>query len=235
LQGQLDQAEASLRYYATGEKASLLSEAERQIEGARIQAQEQRRVVERLRDLMEKSLVAKQEYELALAAQRVFEVNVAIAETRLASLQTGAKPEQLALLRSQIAAIEREIETLEKKAANFVLTSPIAGVRLPQVGSDTLLTIASQDTFIVAMLVKYDDRLMLKKGLGIEVTGPAGETMAATIDQIYQVGGHLDGEQLFYVSAKMPPASWLFPGLYARCRIRCQHLSKGQFLKRLLH
>jgi hypothetical protein len=234
LEGQLAQARALKLVYATGEKESLVQEARQQIQQAHVQAEEQQRVAQRLQLLHEKELVSSQEYELGLAMQRIYEADIAMAQARLNSLQSGAKVEQLKLVQAQIDAISAELEGMRLKAAAYVLRSPIKGVCLHHFAADTLLSIAEEDSFIIAMPVKLKDRALVRTGQKMEIKAPTGgSVISAEIVYVNPLLERLGAEQTFWVIARTANAPSLLPGLFVTCEIECDPLSKLRFMQRL--
>ncbi len=235
LRGQLAQARSSLRVSASGEKPALIAEAQELVRQTQIQVEEQERVVNRLKELLDKNLVSSQEYERAYANLGVLKVSTAIAEARLSALRTGAKSEQMAYMQSQITALEKEMDAISHKAAGYVLRSPIRGVRLQASSMDTLLTVVAQDSFFVAMLAPWHDRTALRKGLTVELKSADGVNVAfARIARIDQTSQYLNNEPLFWITAAVQSASWLESGALVNCTIRCQPMTKRQMIQRFL-
>jgi multidrug efflux pump subunit AcrA (membrane-fusion protein) len=234
LQGQLSQARALRLVYASSEKEPLLQEARQQIQRAHVQVEEQRRVVNRLKQLHEKELVSGQEYELALAMQRIYESDMAMAQARLNSLQSGAKAEQLDLVQAQIDAISQELQAMQLKAAAYVLRSPITGSCLHHVNADTLFSVAEADSFVITMMVKMKDRALVRVGQKVDIKLPAGDpAVFAEIVFVNPMLERLGTEQAFWVIARTPNVANVLPGLLVTCEIQCDPLTKLRFLQRI--
>ena len=233
--GQLASAVAALQVALSGEKAPLVEEARQQVEQALLEAEEQKKIADRLAHLHARNLVSIQEYELALAKQRVYASNIGMARARLASVETGVKPEEVHWIRAQIANLEEENRVLEKKAAGYVLLAPISGIRMQHYASDTLVTIAEGDSFIITMPVKATERALISLAGTVRIR--SSDRMASAYGRVVSINPMLqllNGEQVFWVVAKIEHSSGLVPGLFARCEISCPPLSKLQFLRRFL-
>ncbi len=138
LQGELDLAQATLEVSRTGEKQSLLTEAEKtymlNLERARVQ----QRILEREATLFSDNLVSNQDYEITRGMTRIYELEAQVAEARLRSLKTGAKPEEINLVRVQIESIQRNLEILRKRINWSYLKAPIQGTLTTEMANDTL-------------------------------------------------------------------------------------------------
>ncbi|HOC25235.1 MAG TPA: hypothetical protein PKJ13_07985 [bacterium] len=235
LQGDLTAARGSLLALSTGEKLPMIEEAQHQIEHAVVMAQEQKRVAERLAELHARQLVPFQEYELALATQQAFEANIAVARSRLASIQTGAKKEEIAAMEAQIAALEKELAALQQKAEGYLLRSPLSGTRIQHFASDTLLAVAETGSCILTMPVRARDRSLLIGGE--EVTIRASESRISGKGSVVFINPMLEllnGEQVFWVVARLEQPTGLISGLFVPCELKCKSLSKWQYLQRFM-
>jgi len=113
LRGELATEMASLRLYGTGEKESVIREAQLQLAYAKEQTELQRKEVARLQTLFRKKMVPESDMEVAEATLRLYEIQVDLAEAQLHTVQTGAKEEQIDWVRSRIRSLQNEIEAVE--------------------------------------------------------------------------------------------------------------------------
>ena len=235
LQGDLTTARSSLLALSTGEKLPMIEEARHQVDHAVVMAQEQKRVAERLAELHARQLISYQEYELALATQRALETNINIARSRLASLQSGAKKEEIAAMEAQIATLEKELAALQQKAEGYLLRSPLSGTRIQHFASDTLLAVAETGSYILTLPVRARDRTLLSGGE--EVTIRASEGLISGSGPVVFINPMLEllnGEQIFWAVARLEQPTGLVPGLFIPCEIKCKSLSKWQYLQRFM-
>jgi len=235
LEGALAAARNSLLVLSTGEKIAMIEEARHQVEHAVVLAQEQKRVAERLAELQARQLVSYQEYELALATQRAYEANIAMARSRLAVLQTGAKKEEIALMQARIASLEEELAALQQKSEGYLLRSPIAGTRIQHFASDTLMAVAETASYILTMPVRARERALISGGEEVTISASDGHLSGSgPIVFINPMLELLNGEQIFWVVARLENATGLIPGMFIPCKIRCESLSKLQYLQRFM-
>jgi len=235
LQGSLVAARSPLLALSTGEKLPLIEEARHQIEQAAVMAQEKKRIAERLAELLAKHLVSYQDYELALTTQQAFEANLAIARSRLASLQSGAKKEEIAAMEAQILRLEKELAALQKKAEGYVVRSPITGTRIQHFASDTLLAIAETGSYVLTLPVRARDRSLLSGGEVVTIRAADGRISGSgPVVFINPMLELLNGEQVFWVVARLEHPTGLVSGLFVPTEIACKSVSKLAFLQRFM-
>ncbi len=150
LSGELEVAECTLAIVRSGEKAPIAREAERSLALARERSEIQASLFKRQDSLYKRNLIAVESYELARSAARLSDVEVAVAEARLLTVTTGSKPEQISMIESRIAGLEKELRALTDHMGSFTIVSPFAGVLFSSAGTDTLCTV--EDTARVVLL-----------------------------------------------------------------------------------
>src|SRR5690606_14701101 len=109
LSGQLDAMLSMLQFYSTGEKEAIIQEAQAQVNRARELVKQQQVTVDRLRILRSNNHASEQELHLAETQLGVYKSELEIALAELSVVQTGAKPEQLNLTRTEADALRAEI------------------------------------------------------------------------------------------------------------------------------
>lgn len=232
LRGYLDMARASLQFYLTGDKEAVIAEARRAAELNREQANLQRKLLVRQTELFGRELVSKEALEIAQTTTRISELEAELAVARLQSAETGAKPEQIELVRSEINRYEKEIKVLEDRLGQFIICSPINGKIYKSFSSDTLL-MAGSESLLVIVPVSWSEREFILNGGRVQLNlsnAPQGSILR--IDDNVTV---LNGEQVFTVIAELeedetePPAY-----LYSTCEIEGSRLTVTQYLGRLI-
>jgi HlyD family secretion protein len=137
-----DQALAQLRLLAAGARAEDVRQAAAQAESARadVQAAESELQaasadLQRFEALLAKNAGSRKQRDDAATARDVAAARVAAARERtraategLARLKAGARAEEIAGARARVAAVDAQIEALEKNARDAVLTSPVGGI-----------------------------------------------------------------------------------------------------------
>ncbi|MFQ5638146.1 MAG: hypothetical protein ACE5IR_09160 [bacterium] len=233
LRGEMAAQAASLKLYLTGEKASIVNEAEKRLAFEKKQAEEEKKKHQRLKQLYERDLISKQEFELTQSDVQLVDLNVAIAEAELQTVQSGAKEERIEMIHSRINALQQEIQTLQKRAQDFTLTSPISGVAKRTFSSDTLMVIADTTEYVVIMPILWRDRdyVSLKKSvrLNSSVAHIQDAILLKLDNNVYNLSGRQVVLAIALVNGKMSAA---LPGLFIRCSISCGSVGVMEYLSR---
>jgi hypothetical protein len=235
VKGSLAAARAQLMVLSTGEKWPLVEEAQHRVEQAMLAAEEQGRVAERLSALYDRQLVSFQEYELALATQRVYEANINMAKSQLASMQSGAKKEASDLVLSQITSLEQEIVILQKKASGYVLRSPLSGIRIQYFSPDTFLAVAETSSYTLTMPIRAREHSILQGGESVCIQSANGAIRG--IGHLFFINPMLEllnGEQIFWAVARIDESEGLFPGMFLPSEIKCKAISKFTYLHKFM-
>ncbi len=233
LQSQLAVEQATLNLYLAGEKSATVVEAQRQLRRAQVRVDEQEKIVARLQTLKEKGITSDQELEIEEGTLRVLQSEVGIARARLQTVQTGAKPEQLDLVRARIAGLESEIEAVSQRAENFTLVSPIDGALYMRTQSDTLLVVADTSRFIVFMPVGWDERPFMEAGQEVKIENPGlPGAYTGRLIRMENYVHNMGGKQGFMAMAEVRPDAYLLPGIMVKCTIVSDPVSPLEQVKR---
>jgi len=237
LRGKLIVTEAFLKQNLSGEKESLIKEAEENLIYLWKKAEVDKKIYLRQEKLFEKNLISEEEYEVYKNTIELNEIEVAIAETQLRSISSGEKSEQINYIKAQITAIKNEITMLEKKADNFIFTSPINGiVKDLQIG-DTLLVIADTSEYVLTVQVPLDKYNYITCVPGAIVTIPLqNKIAAATLGIINNSVQYLSSNPVVIGTAIVSESSNEFmPGLLVKCDIECGEIKIAEHIKRIFN
>ncbi len=236
LKGDLQRAEASLAATLAGEKQPIVEGARQEVERAKRQASELNAVLARQKLLLERGLVAQQEYDLAERRASTASIEVSIAEARLGAVASGAKREQADVVRSQIRSLRNQIDVLERQEESQRFVSPLSGV-VSQFGtSDTLLVVSDTSAYVVVMPVPLHERSRLAQHQSVKIyASDVPNIPPAEIIAVDKTIHQLNGQQVVLATAQMSgvPAE-LLNGLLARCSIQCIARSPFDYAKRKL-
>jgi len=234
LNGELQSQKALLRVASTGEKESMVLEAERVSEHARKTFDEHKEIVDRLKKLYESGFVPYQDYEIALSTQNLFMINIGIAEAQLQSVQTGLKQEEIEMISSQITSLEKEIDTLLNRLDNYTLTSPLSGVVFETIPGDTLVDIGdtSPYTVIIPLKLKSRNYVSLQQKVKYTIEG-IHTSFYGEILKLGNVVHILNGEQVLLATASLNAQNKdILNGTMTRCSIVCEPLTPREYLVR---
>jgi len=241
LRGELATAQATLAAESSGDKLSVIEEANLRLDHARIAVAEQQRVLNRLKHLVSQNLVSLEEYEAAESAAQLLKVEVSIAESQLTAARTGEKPEQINLIRQQIEALENEIGIVEKRMAAFTITSPIDGKIGRASFMDTLLVLYDTSSFVAFVPIKFSECEYVAEHQSVEISVDGSPSdLTGQLTSVDKEVHLLNGEQTVLAAAIIGESSEnIFPGMVAKCKIICEPVTMvgyaGRLLKSLLN
>ncbi|MDH7515458.1 MAG: hypothetical protein QHI48_06275 [Bacteroidota bacterium] len=170
MEGSLDAASAALDVQRTGEKASLVEEARGNLARARAEYEGLERTRARARLMFERGLIAQQELDEADRSADAARAALTAAEAHFRAVSTGAKEEQIQYSKSQIAALQRRREALERKRSFFSLRAPFPGRIYKTVFSDTIVRLGDPSRFVAVMSVPLEKAGAVAVGDSVSTT-----------------------------------------------------------------
>ncbi|MEL6614736.1 MAG: hypothetical protein AAFQ43_03310, partial [Bacteroidota bacterium] len=250
VRGEIEQAEAELRRSGAGEKAEVVQTARQEVrraeaeaarmdaeiaeaEASRAQAEatatRQRQLVSDglasdavLEDAESALRVAEAGVETARARARAAQARVATTQARVRAAQAGERPEDGAVVRARIDALEREARSLLRREEMGTLVSPISG-RVGRVFSpDTLLLVSDTSAFHVLLPVRWSDRDRVRAGRTVRLQTASGEPEARVVD-VREAAAPQAGQAYLVATAEVVSgADHLTPGLLVRAAIEAE-------------
>ncbi|MEJ2543478.1 MAG: hypothetical protein P8Y99_05375 [Calditrichaceae bacterium] len=171
----LANAESFLKVSKTGEKEAIIKMAQERVNQAKIQLENQEKIVERKKKLFENNLISEEEYEINKNTAIIYERELLEAKANLANLKTGAKPEEIALYENEVISTKLEIQRINELLSKFTLQSPMDGYLYRVFSTDTLLIIG--DTLSVAVIpVRSEDINKITIGQAFTINMNLNET-----------------------------------------------------------
>jgi hypothetical protein len=235
LKGDLETAKSSLITYTTGEKQSIIKEERERLEYMKKQAEEQKKVFNRVETLFQKNLISQEEYEISKGTADLNNINIAIAQAHLQTIETGEKKEQVDLIKSQIQSLQKQLDVLQKRFKNYTLISQVTGVANRSLGVDTLLVVSDTTEFVIVIPVRWEDRNYLSLNQKILLKFPDTSVITdAVLVKIDHSIHALNGGQVFLITAKLNQKPLdVLPGLMIQCSIQCEPVRPIQYLTRM--
>lgn len=221
LKGELNTARALLNIQTSSEKESVIEEEKSKLVFAEKELEEQTKIYERKKQLFDRDLISRQEYEADEARYELAKININIAKERLRSVQSGAKTEEIDYASTQISTIENEISVLQKRYESNNIVSPISGTVARSFSSDTLLIINDVSKSVVLIPIKWQASGKIKTEQQVVVSSPnVNESLKGKVFSIGNSVKTLNGIQYIMVTARFDDAiSELKPGLLVDCTI----------------
>ncbi len=203
LTNQIREEKATLKSLTAGEKASVIEEAKKMVNLKQIKFSEQQVIVERMRKLRESNLVSRQEFELAINLLDIYEAELGIATANLQTVQSGAKPENIKIVKHRIEGLQQELALLEGKKHKQSITAPFSGRVVQNVSSDTLLTLYS-DEKIVLIPVELSEVSKIQPGQVVEINSPElSITSKGRIFSLQPSAQSVSGKQIIFACCRI--------------------------------
>lgn len=220
LRTELNSEEAMLNVLSSMEKKEIIETEKENVVYAGRQLIEQQRLYERKKKLFEGNLISREEYEIAEGAVALFKINLDIAKQRLAVVESGAKPEEINMVRAKINDLRNEISILQKKMSDHIILSPVPGVVCRSFSADTLLTVQDIEELIILIPVQVKEIKELKLNQGVRVTfAGSNDKYRGTIINWERSVRTVNQKQYVVAAAAVENSSMLFPGVSAECSI----------------
>lgn len=238
LETELNNAIAENAVDATGEKPSVMAEAQTAWNQSVEKYKNAQRLFKRTERLYQDSLISRQEYEVASNNVQIMKIDAELAEARYKKLGTGDKASQLEFNQTRIQSLRSQINLLRKKMESFEIKAPISGLIQQKKGQltipENLITVLDTSELLVIAPVMYKESLYLQKGnlvncfLYHNSTNVTGEIVH--IDNVIQVVG---GRQAVYVTSKLQKNSGLIPGVFTQTSVHSADITLWEHAKRI--
>lgn len=191
-QARVAMAQAKLRDLEAGSRPQEIRKAEADLAAAEAEAVRTAKALERARALLEDNAIARQQYDDAVAADRVARERVAAAREALGLARAGSRPEQIQAGRAEVSTARAALEEGRAHAADLVLTAPVAGIVLGRfaepgeaLGPNTpVLTVGETGRPYVRVYIPQSLVSSLALGTEVQVVTQDGRTIRGRVAAI---------------------------------------------------
>lgn len=229
---QMEVAAANLKSQNSPAKEALISEASLKVASAQKKIEEEKIIFDRIKQLFDKGYSSQQEYDTEKSKLELLEIERRVNEASLQNLKTGVKPEEAALLASQIKAAKEKIGFLHDKQIKYTLTAPFSGKLIPSFHADTLLNLSNWSEAVLHMPITLTDIANVKEGDNLTVYFP--EKGISYTGKVLNVGKEvkmMNNKQTVFVSLLIPNAEEnLLPGMVLKCSMGGQTVSLAKYV-----
>ncbi len=236
LEGNIKTLKASLEFERSGNKATEIEAARQRLAYAQTRLEEQQKILERSKSLLESTVIPQQEYDLELRRERLDSIRVSIAEANLGSALSGSQSRKLDIFRSQIADEEQKLALARDVLDHMTIVSPISGQLYFPLSEDTLLTIEQVDTLVVLLPVQGETHSAVEWTSNVTLIGSDFEMHIALEDML--IDDHIlkvGGEQLILVRIRIDNSDKLLvPGQLLEARVEFNSKSVFQMLLEMI-
>jgi hypothetical protein len=239
LMGDLAITHATIDLHLTGEKDAVIEEARNRLAYAEQQLAGYSVLLERQKELHRRKLISDEELDIALQQNRLYEIDILIAESQLQSALTGAKDEQIRYLNTRITTLEDEIRSLEKTIGEYLFLAPIDGIVYHTFSQDTLALIGDPSSFVAVIPVPlhYRPYVLPDQKVKLRIPGNNISTRHATVRSIGNTVRVMNGRQYFMINALVENEGGndeYLPGIFTSVTIATDPVTVREYLMRYL-
>ncbi len=226
-EGELEVALANLNSQNSAQKEALVNEAESKLKYTEEKIGEQKILFDRTKQLFEKNLVSKQEYELQEWNLNLLEIEKKIYTSQLENLRTGVKPEEKRLLETQINAAKEKLEFLRERESQLVISLPINGAVTSTFSPDTLLNIVNYKQVVLHTPIRITDLQEFRIGQQISVSFPGlKKVLSGNVLSINKEVKLVNAQQAVFISVLFDnSANQLLPGMVVENSIKLKNIT----------
>ncbi|MBC8374683.1 MAG: hypothetical protein H8E26_01490 [FCB group bacterium] len=236
LEGNINTLKASLEFERSGSKETEIEAARLQLTYARARLEEQQKILERSKSLLEGKIIPQQEYDIEVRRERLDAIRVSIAEADLGSALSGAQTRKLDVFRAQIADEEKKMALARDVLSHMTFVSPLSGKLLFPLSEDTLMSVEQVDTLVAMLPIQGGSFNMVEWTSHLTLIGPNFE-MNVSPEQM-QVDDHIlkvGSEQLILVRIRIDNTEGsLVPGQLLEASVKFSSRSVFQMLRELI-
>ncbi len=235
LEGNISTLKASLEFEQSGSKETEIEAARLRLTYTRARLEEQQKILDRSKSLLDGNIIPQQEYDIELRRERLDAIRVSIAEADLGSALSGAQTRKLDVFRSQIADEEKKLELARDVLTKMTFVSPISGKLLFPLSEDTLMSVEKVDTLVAVLPIQGGSHSTVEWTAELTLMGPNYQQSVSSEqlqvdDQILKVGS----EQLILVRIRIDNSDGvLVPGQILEASVSFASKSVYQMLSEL--
>ncbi len=235
LEGNINTLKASLEFERSGSKATEIEEARLQLTYAETRLEEQQKILERTKSLLDGKIIPQQEYDLEVRREKLDAIRVSIAEANLGSALSGAQSRKLDVYRAQIADEEEKLELARDVLSHMTFVSPLSGKLSFPLAQDTLMSIDQVDTLVAMLPIQGGSHSTVEWTSQLTLIGPNFKQIVSpeqmqVDDHILRVGSN----QLILVRIRIDNTeALLVPGQLLEASVKFSSKSVFQILKDL--
>jgi len=236
IEGDLEVAKASLKSQNTGEKESLINEAKARLSYTEEKISEQNVLLKKTETLYEKGLSSQQEFDTQKWIVDLLEIEKKIYKAQLQNLSTGAKSEEINLLKSQINSFDSRLKLLKTRQDGLTITAPISGYLSDVFSSDTLVSLINDREIILHAPIRIEDIELLKSGQIIRLRiSDLEEEYNGLIISISREVKFINNQQVAFISIEIDNNNGkLLPGMIKESYLNIKEISFFEYISRFL-
>jgi hypothetical protein len=234
LQNLRDLEIANLNVVSTGEKESLVEQAERQYNYAQQQLELEKKNFARQERLYRDSVITPADYDMYENSLKLAEINAQVAHDQLVSLSTGEKDPVVNYSEQKIISYDREIQRLEDQKAQYTIQTPISGILSYDTGIGGILKVIDISRLLLKIPVAYHHSSYLNSLYKVTFSTPDNKITVNASFKGFDENVNLIQNQQFVIARAVTTETTpgIYPGMVVQCRIYCDKVRLLEYLKR---
>ena len=219
---------------SSGEKQSMIEQAERQYDYALQQLDLEKKNFARQEKLFRDSVITPAEYDIYENTLKLAEINSHVAYDALVSLKTGEKDPVVNLSDQTIISYEKEIKRLESQKAQYTIVTPIHGILSYDTEIGGIIKVSDISNLLLKIPVAYQHSSYLKDLHKVTFSTPDNKITVNAAFKGFGESVNLIQNQQFVIARAVTsePTPGIYPGMIVQCRIYCDKVWLLEYLKR---
>jgi len=225
---------ANRNVVSTGEKQSLIEQAERQYDYALQQLDLEKKNFARQERLFRDSVITPAEYDIYENTLKLAEINSHVAYDALVALKTGAKDPVVNLSEQMIISYEKEIRRLESQKSHYTIFTPISGLLSYNTEIGGIIKVSDISKLLLKIPVAYQQSSYLNSLYKVTFSTPDNKITVNATFKGFDESVNLIQNQQFVIARAVTtePTPGIYPGMIVQCRIYCDKVRLLEYLKR---
>jgi hypothetical protein len=234
LQNLRDQEIANLNVVTTGEKETMVEQADRQYNYALQQLDLEKKNFSRQERLYRDSVITPAEYDVFENDLKLAQINVEVAQNQLLSLSTGEKDPIVSYTEQKILSYEKEIQRLENQKAKYTITTPVGGILSYDAETGGIIKVSDISKLLLKIPVAYQNSIYLNSLYKVTFSTPDNKITVNASFTGFEENVNLIQSQQFVIARAVTdgPTEGIYPGMIVQCRIYCDKVRLLEYLKR---
>ena len=235
----LEQQRGMLNVHLSGGKQEEINAAREIYVLSEKEFQTQEKLLSRMESLYKEDIIAEEEWDLALNEYEIKKQNMVIARSAMEIISTGAKKEELELIKTNINSLQRQIDQTLNRIEAFNVLAPFSGQLIrqqaPELDFETIVRVADTQKMIVSLPVEFYQLEHISSDMKVNLQINSGRNIYSariidfdnTIMLINQI------QNVFVVAVIEEELEGFMPNMIVQADILCGNISVREYLKRL--
>jgi hypothetical protein len=225
---------ANLDVISTGEKQSLIEQAQKQYNYALQQYELEKKNFARQDILFRDSVIPQAEFDIAENALALAGINTQVAYDALVSLQTGEKDPVLYLTEQRIRSYEKEIGMLESQKRQYTIITPLSGWLSYDPALGGIIKVNDISRLVLKIPVPYQQISFLNRLHSVTFSTPDNKINISAAYRGYDETVSVINSQQYVIAKAVTNEviHGVYPGMVVKCRILCDRVTLLEYIVR---